>query len=177
MKEKICAYIDEELEYQGSVEIYHLLQILIKYKNTFSEICKPICNFAVAPYYGCLLLRPKDIRIDDSENPQIIQELVRVTGVSIVEYPYMNECCGSYQNITSEILVKECIKKICESAKSLGAQAIITSCPLCHFNLDTYQNILPVLYISQLLAVSAGIDKKYCGFDLHNVNPVKLFEK
>ena len=48
---------------------------------------------------------------------------------------------------------------IVESAAKHGAQAIVTACPLCQYNLDV-KGRLPILYFTQLLAESLEIRGK-----------------
>jgi len=65
-----------------------------------------------------------------------------------------------------------------------GAQALITSCPLCAFNLDHRQkeikeehsdfNQIPIFYFTQLMCPALGVDKKYLGFGLNYINPLPL---
>ena len=57
---------------------------------------------------------------------------------------------------------------------------IITSCPLCYFNLDSSQGTLvdnvpgfktiPVMYISQILALFVGIEDA-TDYSLHSIDP------
>ena len=75
---------------------------------------------------------------------------------------------------------------ITESAVKNGADLIVTSCPLCHYNLDTYQvrlaestsgfRTIPVLYIGQILAILAGL-KGLNDFSLHAVDPRPVLRK
>jgi len=60
------------------------------------------------------------------------------------------------------------------------------SCPLCGFNLGQAQNELrqkdgdfrdmPVIYFTQLLALSLGVEPKTCGFDLNFGEPRLLLK-
>lgn len=59
--------------------------------------------------------------------------------MQVVEFPCKTACCGSYQLLYDGVLVRQRVQKIVSSAAILGAEAIITSCPLCHFNLDWLQ--------------------------------------
>jgi len=71
--------------------------------------------------------------------------------------------------------------EILESARRAGADVILTSCPLCQFNLDDRQKEIkrkypefeemPVLYFTQLLALVMGLDEAVLRFDLNYVDP------
>jgi hypothetical protein len=48
------------------------------------RVVKPLKGLRVAPYYGCLLLRPYDeIHLDDPEAPSILHDLVRALGAAV----------------------------------------------------------------------------------------------
>jgi heterodisulfide reductase subunit B len=71
-------------------------------------------------------------------------------------------------------------KDITWSAVKNGADILTTSCPLCYFNLDSYQKKIcetdpgfqkiPVMYISQILALLMEIEDVN-DFSLHAVDP------
>ena len=44
-----------------------------------------------------------------------------------------------------------------ESASGFGAEALVTACPLCLYNLNKAQNGLPVVYFTELLAEALGV--------------------
>ncbi len=172
----------EEEEYKGEVEVYHFLEILkneIGFDRIREKVKKPLRGFKVAPYYGCLLVRPERVGIDDAENPQIIKELVESLGGSVVDFPYAVECCGSYQTVNAPEVVANRTKRIIDMAREVGANSLVLSCPLCSFNLDARQKDiqekypgflpLPVFYFTQLMALAFGFGKEVCHFDLNSI--------
>jgi len=74
---------------------------------------------------------------------------------------------------------------ILSSARKSGAQAVVTACPLCQFNLDYPQRIgggaglvgegMPVLYFTQMMAAALGLEPDAWGMDGHTVDPRPLF--
>jgi heterodisulfide reductase subunit B len=64
-------------------------------------------------------------------------------------------------------------------AKDRGAEAIIVACPMCQSNLDMRRKEInkylgekvdiPVMYITQVLGLAVGIDRKVLGLDRHFV--------
>lgn len=181
--EKINAFMDREQDYDGSVEVKHYLGLLrdeVGWDQVSEPVKTPLDGLQIAPYYGCMLLRPKEIGLDDHHSPTILDDLISSLGGQVVEYPYSSECCGSYNTVNNEDMVHQKIKSIVSSANSNGADLIITGCPLCHFNLDTRQaeilktdptvHELPVLYFTQLMALAYGyIDS--CRFQEHELDP------
>lgn len=164
---KINAFMDEEEDYRGEVEIIHPLEIIRDRMEKVRERVKNPLNKKVAAYYGCLLLRPKEIAIDNFENPTIMEDLIEALGGTAVDFPYKNECCGSYNIIDKEDVIIERVHNIISSAKKRGADVIITSCPLCYFNLNDMQekvkkkypefSFMPIYYFSELMADAFGI--------------------
>ena len=110
---------------------------------------KPLTGRKIGAYYGCLLLRPSSVlAFDDPENPTIIEDFIRAIGAEPVIYGYRNECCGGY------ISLKE--------KEMMGAEELITACPLCLYNLNTSTsaNKLPVHYFTELLAEALGLKEE-----------------
>lgn len=201
----INEFMDREENYKGEVEVLHFLELLremelegIEKKRQNSEdipfafnkikkkVQHPLEDLKIAPYYGCMLLKPKEIGIDDPEDPSIQGKLLEALGADVIDNPYKKLCCGSYQTIRDRYAVAELAYDILTHAKMAGADAITTSCPLCAFNLDNRQKEvkekypdfeqIPVFYMTQLMALAFGVDKKYFGFDLHYIDPVPLLK-
>ena len=136
----------------------------------------------VAPYYGCLLLRPQsEIGLDDADAPTILADFLRAAGAEPVEFPFQTECCGSYLAISKPDLPAALSGRILEQAANAGAQAIVTACPLCQYNLDRAAararsaGRLPVLYFTQFLAAALNLPSAAWGLEGHAVDPAPLF--
>ncbi len=185
-REKVCAFIEED--YFGDVEVLHLLEILrdkIGFRSLAAKVVSPFQGLPVAAYYGCLLLRPPDeVGIDDPEAPKVLEDFLSSLQCQPVEYPYKTECCGSYVALRPGELTVSPSRLIVESAKSRGAKVIVTSCPLCQFNLDYAQSenvargekAVPVVYFTQLLAIALGLGEEVLQFDGHIVPPGLIFQ-
>ncbi len=180
----------EKIKYEGDVEVFHLLEILkneIGFNTISKKVKRPLRNLKIACYYGCLLVRPKEIGFDDVENPLIMEDLITSLGGEPVDFPYKTECCGAYQTVNEVSVVASRAYQILNSAREKGAEVIAVSCPLCAFNLDHRQkNIkekyldfknIPVLYFTQLMAIALGLDQKVLNFNLHYVNPQPILKK
>ncbi|MBN2409237.1 MAG: heterodisulfide reductase, subunit B, partial [Candidatus Aminicenantes bacterium] len=189
--EKIHKFMDEEkIAYQGDVKVRHLLELLrddIRFETIGQKVKKPLHGLKVASYYGCLLVRPKEIGLDDMENPTVLDDLAVVLGAEAVDFPYKTECCGAYQTVDKPENVVERTYSILTSAQNRGAEVVSVSCPLCAFNLDFRQKQtaekysgfkgLPILYFTQLLALALGCEEKDLRLDLHYVNPRPLLQE
>ncbi len=188
--EKLNSFMDEENDYRCEVEVVHFLEFLrnkIGFEKIKKAVKKPLKGIRIMPYYGCMLLRPREVSVDDPEDPSMLSELLRILGAEVIEVPYRIECCGSYHTIDMKEVVSRRSYVISMQGIRRGADAIALSCPLCHFNLDRrgkdaekiYKNYrqIPVFYYTQLMAISLGLDIDLCGFEKHAVDPKKLLEK
>lgn len=188
-KEKINSFMYEEIDYEGDVEVLHLLEAIrddVGYEEVAKKVKRPLNSLKIAPYYGCLLLRPREIAFDSQENPTIMEGLHNAMGAEIVDDPYKTECCGTYHTVGDVDFVVEHAYRILNSAVSRGADAISTTCPLCHFNLDRRQkevrekyidfNPVPVFYFTQLLCIALGLGEEPCHFEKHFVDPLPLLK-
>ena len=184
--EKINNFMYLEEEYHGKVEVIHLLELLrdIGFEKVKEKVKDTLTGLKVAPYYGCLMLRPKEIGLDDPEDPTIQSDLLEALGAEPVNNPYKTRCCGSYQTVRDKYAVAELTYDILSRARKEGAEVLTLSCPLCMFNLaDRQKEVMerhpefepmPVLYFSQLMALAFGLDVKYHGFDQNYVDPRPL---
>jgi len=183
MLEQINWFTEEP--YQGQTRVSHFLELLrdeITWEGLAKRVERPLSGLRVAPYYGCLLLRPKDeIGLDDPDRPTILHDCMKALGAQVVDFPYASECCGSYLTVSRPDLPEKLSRDIVASARRNGAQAIVTACPLCQYNLDHPQKLLaasdtlPILYFTQLIAVALGLEEESWGMEKHYVNPKSLF--
>ncbi len=180
----INEFMYREEDYRGEVKLFHLLELFrdeIGYEEIKKRVIRPLRGLKVAPYYGCMLTRPKEIGIDDWEEPRIMEDLLSAIDAEVVKDPLRGECCGAYHTVNAKELVTERTRMIVSSAKKRGADCIMLSCPLCEFNLDLRQRDtakeytdfvgIPVVYFTQLLALALGLTEDVCRFDLHYIDP------
>jgi len=184
------AFMDTENDYKGTVKVLHFLEFLrdeIGFDVLKKKVKHRLTDMKIMPYYGCMLLRPREVGIDDAEEPRILSDLLSTLGAEVVDTPFKIECCGSYHTIEQKELVSRRAHRITNFALEREADAMVLSCPLCRFNLDTrgkeaeklfkgYKQI-PVYYYTQLIAVALGLDLKSCGFENHAVDPLILLKK
>lgn len=182
-RERINFFI--EAEYAGQVQVVHLLEVLrdaVGWDTLAKAVKKDLSALSVAPYYGCMFLRPpKEMGFDDHENPQTLENFIRALGAQVADYPHRAECCGNYIAAFDLDTTQEMSYLILSSARKAEADLIVTSCPLCQFNLDRWQQDLamkhggfrpiPVLYDTQLLGIALGLDATAFELDKHYVDP------
>lgn len=161
---KVNNYVGEEESYDGGTKVLHYLELLrdeIGYDKVKEKVVDSLEGKKIAAYYGCLLLRPNSVmRMDDPENPTIIEDLIKSLGAEPVVYSYRNECCGGYIALENPDSAKSKSMKVTDSAKNHGADMIVTACPLCKYNLEKNGNSIPVVYFTELLAEALGVKEE-----------------
>jgi heterodisulfide reductase subunit B len=116
-----------------------------------------------------------------------MEDLMTAIGADTIDFPYKTECCASYQTVGQPEIVADRTHDIISSARDLGAEVLVVSCPLCAFNLDHRQKktlqkypefkTMPVVYFSQLTAIALGCSEKDLRFDLHYIDPKPLLKQ
>ena len=149
--------------YRGETKVRHFLEILrdvIGFDELSKMVSNPLTGKKIGAYYGCLTLRPgKILEFDDPEDPKIMEDFIRAIGAEPVIFPYRNECCGAYTSLKDGGISQERTKLIFDSGKGFGADALITACPLCMYNLNKSEadTKVPVYYFMELLAEALGV--------------------
>ncbi len=159
--DKVNRYMAEDGAYNGETEVYHYLEMLrdlVGFDALKEKLVNPLKGKKIAAYYGCLLLRPSSVmRMDDPENPSIMEDFIKALGAEPVIYAKRNECCGGYVSVESPELAKKNSNSVVQNAKAQGAEMIITACPLCKYNLEKNGADIPVVYFTELLAEALGV--------------------
>ncbi|MFO7674883.1 MAG: CoB--CoM heterodisulfide reductase iron-sulfur subunit B family protein [bacterium] len=175
-RERVLNFIDEP--YEREVRVVHYLDVLkrdIGWEAVQAKVARPLAGLRLASYYGCLMVRPATVlEFDDPENPQVMDELARALGAEPVRFDFKTECCGGYLVVNRKDVARDSSARVLENARAWGADAVITTCPLCQYNLDRLRPAgegLPVLYFTQLLALALGLDPAELGFDNCAVDP------
>jgi heterodisulfide reductase subunit B len=179
----------EEMEYTGEVDVIHLLEVLreIGWEKVKNKVEKPLKGLKVAPYYGCLLLRPRGVGIDEADNPTIFENLIEALGADVVGFAYNQKCCGSYNIVHMKEVVAGLAYNILKNAEQAGANIVATACPLCEYNLGPQQklikekhtnfNTIPVLYFTQLMAIAFGLSEEEIDLKGNQPDPRPLLKK
>ena len=161
---KANTYLKEDgIEYNGETKVLHFLEILrdvIGWDNVKAAVKNPLKGKKIGAYYGCLLLRPANVmKFDDPENPQIIEDFIKAIGATPVIFAQRNECCGAYTMFEDASIPEKRANAIISNAEDFGAEMLVTSCPLCRYNLikNKKDSNLDVIYFTELLAEALGV--------------------
>jgi len=176
--------------YSGKIEVLHFLWLLAgtHFEQLKGAAHKGLRGLKVAPFYGCQILRPsKLLGFDDPDKPESLERIIEACGGVSIDYPAKIKCCGfPIIQAREDTALGELIQPI-EQAKEAGADAIVTPCPLCHLSLDAWQSKLkkqtgkdfqmPILHLSQLIGVAAGLADSELKFKRHVVSVEPVVEK
>lgn len=186
IRERINSLLDRK--YKGA-DVRHVVSVLLEALDSddgSKRVAVPLDGLKVAPYYGCLLTRPKN-GIDSPEHPQILERLIRTLKAEPVDFPLKMLCCGGPIFMPQDGAASESIYHILKSAKHAGAEMIMVVCPLCHLMLDAKQRAvetkydeeigLPVLYVTQLAGIALGLGPDELGLMKNSISPMAIVEE
>ena len=183
---------EEGLEYKGTADPKHLLWVLtedIGLEKLTELITRPLAGIRMAPFYGCYLVRPTDA-LDMDEHPERLEALERVIetlGATVVDFSGKTRCCGFPILTINETNSVAMVAKHTSEVKDLGADLMVTPCPLCHLNLDGFQPKaqaqaqrkidLPILHLPQAIGLAMGISRTDLGLQKHIMSTKALTTK
>jgi len=130
-------------EYSGGVKVDSLLTTItdrVGYDAAAKPVVKPLAGLKVVCYYGCLLTRPPDVTGEKHyEYPTNMDRLAEALGAEALDWTYKTDCCGGSLSLSTLEIALDLSHKILKNAQDVGADLIVTACPLCHANLDLRQ--------------------------------------
>jgi len=164
-----------------------------------SAIRRRFTNLKAACYYGCLNIRPAEVTgAGNRENPNTMDEIAALTGAETIDWGFKTECCGAAHQNDAAYEARPLAGRILENARACGADVILTACPMCQLNLEMRQSeyirkreekktgktqfpllsmvlppdpaqTIPVLSITELLAIAMGAGGRRLALDAHHV--------
>ncbi len=188
-REHICELI--EMDYQAKAQVKSLLEIMVepeKIDLIVGALQKNLGGLKLACYYGCTQVRPAEIvNFENVENPLAMEKLLDACGASCIDWAFKTECCGASNHVISPAAARSATARIFANAAASGADAIVTSCPLCWLNLDMREQLinnetnsnynLPVYYFTELIAMCLGASAEEAGLQHHFVMANTLLEE
>lgn len=173
------------MQYEDKVRVRHPLDVLVNdigLEIIAGQVKRPLSGLKVACYYGCQIVRPY-ATFDDQHEPLTMEQLVLALGAEVVDWPLKTRCCGGSLTGTVQEVGLRLNYILLKEAKKRGADVIVTTCPLCQFNLECYQPRIgrrfndridmPIVYFSQLLGLAFGLPERKLGMHRLFV-PLKL---
>jgi len=193
-KEHLRHLVNERLrkigkEFRGEIQIKNVFKILRdevgidKIKDT---VRRPLSEIRVAIHYGCHLLKPSDVlKLDDPEDPHILEDMVRALGATPLPYLERLRCCGSA--CRNKGIPRSLSYEKFRVIDREGADCIVLPCPTCFDEYDLGQIMtnrkyktnfsIPTFYYLQLLALAQGFSEKELGLRQHKIKTDKFLQK
>jgi heterodisulfide reductase subunit B2 len=164
------------LQYRGTAQIYHPLEVLLRdvgLKEIKAKVKKPLSQYSVAPYYGCLITRPYPL--SGGLTLEGFDQVIPALGAKLIDFELKTHCCGGSLTGTIEDVGHRMVYILLRQAKRAKADMLVTVCPLCQLNLESHQrNIqreygedvsMPIPYFSQLIGMALGLPAKSLGLE------------
>lgn len=207
LEKKIKKIMDEiGRKYDYSLDIFHISDIVMEHIDSLYQIASEnkqisysTSNLKAVTHHGCHYSKffYKEVTKGTYEKPEILDEILKKFNIEVLEYSENFLCCGNglHGMVAGGEYSKETFKRKIESINEVKPDLIITHCPGCTFTFDYYQDALinksedfheddvndtgkiPVLYISELLALLMGINPLEIGLDMHLVSLEPVLKK
>jgi heterodisulfide reductase subunit B len=175
-RDKVNEILKEvDMEFKGTINAKHISSVFyndIGIEKIKSKVTHSLDKISLAPHYSCHAIRPSELDsfTDDPAHPRIMDEIISLTGAKPVEYQNKSQCCGAGLLFIEEETPMNMTAEKLENIHNTGADGITVDCPFCNIMYDEYQGTigkqkeqkfdLPVLFITQLLGLSFGMDPK-----------------
>ncbi|MGE5256987.1 MAG: CoB--CoM heterodisulfide reductase iron-sulfur subunit B family protein [Hyphomicrobiales bacterium] len=152
----------------AEVDLGHLLSV-----NGHLQI-----DLAFAPYYGCMLNRPYELRAGTNYYG-ILEKTLAQIGLKPVQWAYGSQCCGTFLTVARPDIVTPKVNAIMQGAAESGAECIVTACAMCHMNLEvrcTLKRPIPIFHFSEILSLAFGAPNHDEWFSRHLIDPRPLLK-
>lgn len=169
-----------ETPLQGTAVVRSMIDVLfneVGLDRVFSRVRRALRGLRVVTYYGCLLVRPKEIcESSDAEHPHELDALMATLGAIPCQWSFAVDCCGGALSISRADVVRRMTERIVEGARAAGAEMIITACPLCQANLEMRQNAevekpMPALYFTETVGLAFDLPDARRWWKKHLIDP------
>ena len=177
----------EGVEYQGSVIARHLLDVLANdftVEEVKERVRRPLTGLTVAPYYGCQTVRPYS-PFDNGQRPTSMIAILEALGATVHRHPREASCCGTSLMMTKPPVGVGMAGSVLDACTP--ADCIATVCPMCHMNLDSFQDKasravghplrIPVLFLPQLMGLAFGLPDREMMLNRHVVSVKPVLEQ
>ena len=175
------------LQYKGTVRVRHLLELLVTdvgINAIARRVRRRLEGIRVAPYYGCLVVRPY-AEFDGPDLPTSMDRLLMVLGATVVPYVMKTRCCGGVLMTTQKNIALKLVGDILDPIRDVDC--VVTVCPLCQLNLEAYQREvggqlgtrvnIPILYFTQFMGLAFGLPETDLKLKASLVGTQKLMQQ
>jgi len=172
--------------YMGTSKVRHIATVVrdeVGYEKIAATVTRPLEGLKVAIHYGCHLLKPSRImNVDNPDDPQVLENLIRALGAEPVRHRNWYLCCG--KACQNEDIPNNMMHDLLSSVHDEKADVLGMICPTCFGQFDHGQKKIaklfeedfhtPAVYYFQLLALAQGIPYDQLGFQKQRFKPTVL---
>jgi len=172
--------------YKGTSKVRHIATVVrdeAGYEAIKASVTRPLEGLKVAIHYGCHLLKPSRImNVDNPDDPQVLENLIRALGADPVRHRNWYLCCG--KACQNEDIPNNMMHDLLSSVHDEKADILGMICPTCFGQFDHGQKKIaklfdedfhtPAVYYFQLLALAQGIPYDDLGFQKQRFKPTVL---
>ncbi|MBU0704463.1 MAG: CoB--CoM heterodisulfide reductase iron-sulfur subunit B family protein [Chloroflexi bacterium] len=177
----------EGLTYHGQAVTRHLMDVLANdfdVEEISALVKRPLTGLTVAPYYGCQTVRPLS-PFDDDQRPTSMVAVLEALGATVHRHNRAASCCGTSLQMTKPEVGVGMAASVLDACEP--ADCVATVCPMCHMNLDSYQNKvsqmlgrpvrIPVFFLPQLMGLAFGLPESALMLKRHVVSVKPVLER
>ena len=173
-------------KYRGTSRVRHIATVVrdeVGYDAIRDTVVRPLEGLKVAIHYGCHLLKPSRImKVDNPDNPDVMENLVAALGATPVRHRNWYLCCG--KACQTEDLPATMMRDLLTTVRDENADVLGMICPTCFGQFDHGQMKVgkrfgedfgtPPIYYFQLLAFAQGVPYEDLGFERQRFKPEAL---
>ena len=166
--------------FDPNLEIIHFFELFngIRLRDHIHNPKETLKGLKVAPYYGCMLSMPPDLRREPSYYGLMENVLGRL-GADVISFGLETRCCGTYLSVAKPELAQTVVTQIVSKAMEAGAECLVTACAMCHLNLEircSLKHPIPTFHFSELISMALGAGDRKKWFPKHIVDPIPLLK-
>jgi len=173
-------------QYRGTSKVRHIATVVrdeVGYDAIKESVIRPLEGLKVAIHYGCHLLKPSRImKVDNPDNPDVMEKLVAALGATPVRHRNWYLCCG--KACQTEDLPATMMRDLLTTVHDENADVLGMICPTCFGQFDHGQMKVgkqfgmdfgtPPIYYFQMLAFAQGVPYEALGFERQRFKPEAL---
>jgi heterodisulfide reductase subunit B len=149
---------------------------------------RPVGSLKVVCFYGGEFAAPSQAAPAGEGAPAgPMESLMQLAGAHVIEWEGKERACGAFTVFSNPEAAFGRMEKIFRDFEKSSADAIVTACPHCHFNLDAFEYTIgrrrrkalevPILHFTEVLALAMEIGRVEKWFGRHVTSPFPLIDR
>ncbi|MDR3038664.1 MAG: hypothetical protein LBV21_05185 [Candidatus Adiutrix sp.] len=163
-------------------DLYHHVLNLVRMGTHSLPGSQPLTGLKVAVWYGCGAMYPKALRPAGPPRDSL-ERIILEIGAESVTWPWPHRCCSAFVSAVYPEIAEDMVSQIISGAAEQGADCLITTCAMCHMNVEMREmpmtNKLPIFHLNELLALYVGEKGRDHAdwWKFHLVDPTPLLQQ